>query len=72
MSTVGYIVDDASDAIAFSVSKLGSELEQQYGSAIATLVRGDLTLWVAGPRESAPSRCRMTPHRLREAGPGSC
>lgn len=53
MATVRYIVDDVSDAVAFYVSKLGFELEQQYGPAIAILAHGDLRLWVAGPKASA-------------------
>ncbi len=53
MANVRYIVDDVDDAIAFYVSKLGFELEQQYGPAMAILVHGDLTLWVAGPKASA-------------------
>ncbi len=53
MAHVRYIVDDVSDAVAFYVSKLGFELEQQFGPAMAILVHGDLTLWVAGPRSSA-------------------
>ncbi len=53
MARVRYIVDDVSDAVAFYVSKLGFELEEQYGPAVAILVRGDLTLWLAGPRASA-------------------
>lgn len=53
MVRVRYIVDDVSDAVAFYVSKLGFELEQQYGQAIAILVRGDLELLVSGPRASA-------------------
>jgi catechol 2,3-dioxygenase-like lactoylglutathione lyase family enzyme len=53
MAQVRYIVDDVDDAVAFYVSKLGFELEAQYGPAIAILVRGDLTLWVAGPKASA-------------------
>ncbi len=53
MAQVRYIVDDVEDAVAFYVSKLGFELEQQYGPAIAILVHGDLTLWVAGPMASA-------------------
>ena len=53
MAHVRYIVDDVSDAVAFYVSKLGFELEQQFGPAMAILVRGDLTLWVAGPKASA-------------------
>lgn len=53
MTRVRYIVDDVSDAVAFYVSKLGFELEQQFGPAFAILVHGDLTLWVAGPNASA-------------------
>ncbi len=53
MAYVRYIVDDVSAAVAFYVSNLGFELEQQFGPAMAILVRGDLTLWVAGPKASA-------------------
>ncbi len=53
MAQVRYVVDDVSDAVAFYVSKLGFELEQQFGSGFAILVHGDLTLWLAGPNASA-------------------
>ncbi len=53
MAQERYIVDDVDEAVAFYVSKLGFELEAQYGPAIAILVHGDLTLWVAGPKASA-------------------
>ena len=53
MAQVRYIVDNVDEAVAFYVSKLGFELEQQFGPAIAILVRGDLKLWVAGPIASA-------------------
>ena len=53
MAHVRYIVDDVGEAIAFYVSKLGFELEQQFGPAFAIVVRGDLTLWLAGPKASA-------------------
>ena len=53
MAQVRYIVDDVGDAVGFYVSKLGFELEQQFGSAIAILVHGDLRLWVSGPKASA-------------------
>jgi catechol 2,3-dioxygenase-like lactoylglutathione lyase family enzyme len=53
MARVRYIVDNVDDAVAFYVSKLGFELEQQFGQAIAILVRDDLTLLVSGPRASA-------------------
>ncbi len=53
MAQVRYIVDDVDEAVAFYVSELGFELEQQYGPAMAILAHGDLKLWVAGPRASA-------------------
>ena len=52
MSTVRYIVDDVTDSVDFYVSKLGFEVEMQV-PAFASLVHGDLTLWLAGPRASA-------------------
>ena len=65
MAQVRYIVDDVDEAVAFYVSKLGFKLEQQFGAAIAILVRGDLTLWVAGPKASAsrpmPDGARPSP-----------
>ncbi len=53
MARIRYIVEDVSEAVDFYVSKLGFVLEQQFGPAIAILVRRDLTLWVAGPKASA-------------------
>lgn len=53
MAQVRYIVDNVDEAVAFYVSKLGFELEQQFGPAIAMLSRGDLQLWVSGPVASA-------------------
>jgi catechol 2,3-dioxygenase-like lactoylglutathione lyase family enzyme len=53
MAQVRYIVDNVDDAVAFYVSKLGFELEQQFGPPIALLVHGDLTLLVSGPVASA-------------------
>ena len=53
MAQVRYIVDDVSEAVAFYVSKLGFEVEQQYGTAFAIVARDDLTLWLAGPNASA-------------------
>ncbi len=45
--------------------KAGFELEQQYGPAMAILVHGDLTLWIAGPKASAsrpmPDGARPSP-----------
>ena len=53
MAKVRYIVNDVEEAVTFYVSKLGFEIEAQYGPAMAILVHGDLTLWVAGPNASA-------------------
>ena len=53
MAQVRYIVSDVSEAVDFYASKLGFEVEQQFGPAFAILVHGDLTLWLAGPNASA-------------------
>jgi catechol 2,3-dioxygenase-like lactoylglutathione lyase family enzyme len=52
MATVRYIVDDVAAAVTFYVSKLGFEVELQV-PAFASVVRDDLTLWLAGPKASA-------------------
>ncbi len=66
MAHVRYIVDSVEDAVVFYVSKLGFELERQFGPAMAILAHGDLTLWVAGPKASAS---RPMPDGARP-GPG--
>ena len=53
MASVRYLVADVSEAVAFYSGHLGFVLDQQYGSAMAILSRGDLTLWLAGPAASA-------------------
>lgn len=53
MATVRYLVDDVDAAVAFYTTHLGFELEQQIGPAFARVIRGDLTLWLAGPTASA-------------------
>jgi len=53
MAQVRYIVNDVDEAIAFYTSRLGFELDQQFGPAMAILTRDDLRLWVAGPMASA-------------------
>jgi predicted enzyme related to lactoylglutathione lyase len=50
MASVRYIVGAA---VAFYAQALGFDLRQQYGPAMAILVKEDLTLWVAGPAASA-------------------
>jgi catechol 2,3-dioxygenase-like lactoylglutathione lyase family enzyme len=53
MATVRYIVRDVAAATEFYVARLGFELVQAYGPAMAIVQRGDLTLWLAGPLASA-------------------
>ena len=50
---IRYIVDDVEEAVAFYVSNLGFEIENNFAPAIAILVREDLTLLVSGPKASA-------------------
>src|SRR4051794_18451454 len=53
VATVRYLVSDVAEAVAFYVDRLGFDVDQQHGPAIAILRREDLTLWVAGPTASA-------------------
>lgn len=53
MAQVRYIVDNVDQAVQFYTTKLGFQLEQQFGPAMAILKRDDLKLWVAGPLASA-------------------
>lgn len=53
MASIRYIVHSVDDAIAFYRDRLGFDLKQQFGPAMAILSRGDLTLWLAGPLASA-------------------
>jgi catechol 2,3-dioxygenase-like lactoylglutathione lyase family enzyme len=53
MTSVRYLVNDVDESVAFYTGRLGFELSQQFGPAMAILKRGDLTLWLAGPQASA-------------------
>ena len=53
MATARYLVTDVVAATAFYVDRLGFDLIQAYGPAMAIVRRGDLTLWLAGPLASA-------------------
>jgi catechol 2,3-dioxygenase-like lactoylglutathione lyase family enzyme len=53
MATVRYIVRDVTAASEFYVGKLGFELVQAFGPAMAIVRRDDLSLWLAGPMASA-------------------
>ena len=52
MATVRYFVGDVARAIQFYTEHLGFEVVEDF-EAIAITKRGDLTLWLAGPRSSA-------------------
>ena len=53
MAAVRYLVRDVAAATTFYVDRLGFELIQAYGPAMAIVRRGDLSLWLAGPMASA-------------------
>jgi catechol 2,3-dioxygenase-like lactoylglutathione lyase family enzyme len=53
MATVRYFAKNLDDAVAFYTRHLGFTLQQQFGPNMAILVRGDLSLWLAGPGASA-------------------
>ena len=53
MAALRYFVNDVEQSVAFYTGALGFTLKQQFGTAIAILERGDLTLWLAGPGASA-------------------
>lgn len=53
MARVRYMVDDVEEAASFYVSKLGFQLQEQFGWIIAILARDDLELIMAGPKTSA-------------------
>ena len=53
MAQFRYMVFDVDEAVTFYRDKLGLDLIEQYGPAMAILRSGDLQLWVAGPMASA-------------------
>jgi len=53
MATVRYLVSDVERALAFYTGNLDFRLEQSMAPAFARVARGDLTLWLAGPKSSA-------------------
>jgi predicted enzyme related to lactoylglutathione lyase len=53
MAEVRYIVRDVDRAVAFYTTHLGFTLSQKFGSAMAIVTRGDVSLWLAGPSASA-------------------
>ena len=57
MATVRYMVSDIDSAIAFYTEHLGFVLEKRF-PVFSIVSRGDLTLWLSGPKTSA---CRPMP-----------
>ena len=66
MATMRYLVSDVGEAASFYADRLGFEVVERYGPAIAILRLGDLNLWLAGPTSSA---ARAMPDG-REPAPG--
>src|SRR5256712_2781023 len=52
MARVRYLVADVDRSVAFYTKHLGFKLEQQSGTAFASVVKGDLTLLLSGPQSS--------------------
>ncbi len=52
MATVRYMVSDVDAAIEFYTEHLGFVVEQRF-PVFAMVSRGDLTLWLSGPKTSA-------------------
>jgi catechol 2,3-dioxygenase-like lactoylglutathione lyase family enzyme len=53
MAVVRYMVDDVEAAVQFYTDFLEFQVEDNMGAPFASISRGDLTLWLAGPRSSA-------------------
>ena len=53
MATVRYLVSDVERSVAFYSKALGFKLDQSMAPAFARVSKGDLTLWLAGPKSSA-------------------
>ena len=53
MASIRYMVHDVEAALAFYTEHLGFQVLQRMGPAFASMTRGDLTLWLAGPQSSA-------------------
>jgi len=53
MAEVRYMVHDVDAALDFYTKFLGFALKERMGPPFASISRGDLTLWLSGPRTSA-------------------
>jgi catechol 2,3-dioxygenase-like lactoylglutathione lyase family enzyme len=53
MTAIRYMVTDVDQAVDFYTRHLGFTLKQRPGPPIAIVARGDLHLWISGPKSSA-------------------
>jgi catechol 2,3-dioxygenase-like lactoylglutathione lyase family enzyme len=53
MASIRYMVDNVDEAIAFYTRHLEFEVSDHMGAPFASIVRGDLTVWLSGPKSSA-------------------
>jgi catechol 2,3-dioxygenase-like lactoylglutathione lyase family enzyme len=53
MAIARYLVHDVEESIAFYQDVLGFTVRQHFGPPFASMDRGDLQLWLAGPAASA-------------------
>ncbi|MEP7215992.1 MAG: VOC family protein [Anaerolineaceae bacterium] len=53
MASIRYLVDDVDAAVTFYTERLGFVVVTHMGAPFASVQKGDLTLWLAGPRSSA-------------------
>ncbi len=53
MATIRYLVNEVNISIEFYTKHLGFELIEQRGTAFAVVAKGDLKLWLSGPKTSA-------------------
>ena len=71
MAEIRYIVDDVDAALDFYTQRLGFELVERLGSPFASIRRGDLTVWISGPRTSARRASQTADSPCPAAGTGS-
>jgi catechol 2,3-dioxygenase-like lactoylglutathione lyase family enzyme len=53
MAAVRYLVDDVDKALAFYTGHLDFTVVEAFGSTFAAVAKGDLILWLSGPKTSA-------------------
>ncbi len=65
MATIRYIVTNVDESVSFYCGRLGFAIANDMRPAFASVSRGDLELWLAGPAASAsrpmPDRASLSP-----------